>query len=164
MNNSLCAHCTNCCEVKYGGFMCDKGGYVENKSVNDGCQNFEDDSEQFKDSIEKAKEPVITKEKWLKLYDYVSDMISGCSRVLRDRYNGVDISSYERFENEARKVYFSIQSIMIELTSYPTTYQYAWKNLVIKLNEMSKSDDVVAERVVDFVLSKMKEIERMEND
>lgn len=44
MKQSLCAHCKNCEEVKYDGFMCDCTGYIEYKSVEDGCDNFKDDS------------------------------------------------------------------------------------------------------------------------
>ena len=65
MEKSLCAHCIHCCEVKYGGFMCDNGGYLENKSVNDGCKYFENDVDKFNDNIKKAKESVITKKKWI---------------------------------------------------------------------------------------------------
>lgn len=43
MNESLCAHCKNCEEVKYDGFLCDCTGYIEDKSVEDGCDNFKDD-------------------------------------------------------------------------------------------------------------------------
>lgn len=60
MKDSLCAHCLSCGEVKYGGFMCDNSGYLENKSVNEGCKNFENDADQFNDNVKKAKEPVIT--------------------------------------------------------------------------------------------------------
>ena len=164
MEKSLCAHCIHCCEVKYGGFMCDNGGYLENKSVNDGCKYFENDVDKFNDNIKKAKESVITKKKWLKLYDYIDVKINECVNVFRDRYNGVDISPYEHVENESRKVYFSIQSIMIELTSYPTTYQHAWSSLATKLTELGKSDNDTKNHVIDSVLSKMKEIERMEDD
>lgn len=44
MDNSLCAHCTHCDEVKYDGFMCDKTGYVENKEIEDDCKYFESDA------------------------------------------------------------------------------------------------------------------------
>ncbi len=83
---------------------------------------------------------------------------------MRDRYNGVDISDYEYVENEARKFYFSIQSIMIEMTSYQTNYQHYWNRLANKLMELGKSDNDTTNHEVDSVLSKMKEIERMEND
>ena len=43
MNESLCAHCKNCEEVKYDGFMCDCTGYIEDKTTSTGCAMFEDD-------------------------------------------------------------------------------------------------------------------------
>lgn len=43
MKESLCAHCKNCEEIKYDGFFCDCTGYIEDKSVEDGCAMFEDD-------------------------------------------------------------------------------------------------------------------------
>ena len=43
MNESLCAHCKNCEEVKYDGFFCDCTGYIEDKTLSDGCVMFEDD-------------------------------------------------------------------------------------------------------------------------
>lgn len=43
MNKSLCAHCKNCEEVKYDGFMCDCTGYIEDKTTLTGCDMFEDD-------------------------------------------------------------------------------------------------------------------------
>lgn len=43
MKQSLCAHCKNCEEVKYDGFLCDCMGYLDNKSLEDGCMMFEDD-------------------------------------------------------------------------------------------------------------------------
>lgn len=44
MNNSLCAHCVHCDEIKYDGFMCDNTGYLENKSVCEGCKDFRPDT------------------------------------------------------------------------------------------------------------------------
>lgn len=43
MEKSLCAHCANCCEVKYGGFLCDETGYIEDKTLSTGCVMFKDD-------------------------------------------------------------------------------------------------------------------------
>lgn len=43
MKKSLCAHCKNCEEVKYDGFMCDCTGYIEDKTTSTGCAMFEDD-------------------------------------------------------------------------------------------------------------------------
>ncbi len=43
MKKSLCAHCMNCEEVKYDGFMCDCTGYIEDKTISTGCAMFEDD-------------------------------------------------------------------------------------------------------------------------
>lgn len=44
MNNCLCSHCANCGEVKYDGFLCDETGYLENKSVSEGCQFFKEEN------------------------------------------------------------------------------------------------------------------------
>lgn len=60
MEKSLCAHCLNCSEIRYDGFMCDCTGYIEDKSVHDTCDNFTCDAEQFNDNIKKATESVIT--------------------------------------------------------------------------------------------------------
>lgn len=178
MKNSLCAHCIHANEIANQGkafesksFVCsyrssDNGEYefCANRRISDGCEYFENDADQFNKALEDAKKFEITKDKWVTLYDYLSDMIIGCSNVLRDRYNGVDISPYEYVEREARNAYFSIQSIMIELTSYPTTYPCAWRSLVTKLVDFGKSDDDATKQAVDSVLSKMGEIERMESD
>lgn len=43
MKESLCAHCKNCKEVKYDGFLCDCTGYIEDKTTSTGCAMFEDD-------------------------------------------------------------------------------------------------------------------------
>ena len=43
MNKSLCAHCKNCEDVKYDGFLCDCTGYIEYKKTSTGCAMFEDD-------------------------------------------------------------------------------------------------------------------------
>ena len=43
MKESLCAHCKNCVEVKYHGFLCDRTGYIEDKTTSTGCVMFEDD-------------------------------------------------------------------------------------------------------------------------
>lgn len=173
MKDSLCAHCIHANEIANSGksFECiarssDNGEYklCANRLISDGCEYFENDADQFNEALEDAKKFEITKDKWIKLYDYLSDMIIGINNVLRDRYNGVDISPYEYVEREARNAYFSIQSIMIELTSYPTTYPCAWRSLVTKLVEFGKSDDDSTKQAVDSVLSKMGEIERMESD
>lgn len=173
MKDSLCAHCIHANKIANHGksFECsarssDNGEYIfcANKRISDGCEYFENDADQFNKALEDAKKFEITKDKWIKLYDYLSDMIIGISNVLRYKYNGVDISDYEYVENEARKVYFSIQSIMIELTSYPTSYQYAWNRLANNLMELGKSDNDTTKHAVDSVLYKMDEIERMEND
>jgi hypothetical protein len=43
MKKPLCAHCKNCKEVKYDGFLCDCTGYIADKNVEEGCDHFEDD-------------------------------------------------------------------------------------------------------------------------
>lgn len=44
MKNSKCAHCVHCNEVKYGGFYCDKSGYIEDKRIDDKCRYYVDDT------------------------------------------------------------------------------------------------------------------------
>lgn len=43
MRDSLCAHCANCEEIKYDGFMCDKTGYIEDMQIDETCKYFEPD-------------------------------------------------------------------------------------------------------------------------
>lgn len=43
MEKSLCAHCKNCEEIKYDGFLCDCTGYIEDKATSTVCSMFEDD-------------------------------------------------------------------------------------------------------------------------
>lgn len=47
MINSLCAHCLNCEEVKYDGFFCNETGYIEDKYIEEGCENFKSDEIEF---------------------------------------------------------------------------------------------------------------------
>lgn len=57
MKKSLCAHCRNCEEVKYDGFLCDCTGYIEDKRVEDGCANFKDDGfDRSKKALDQAIE------------------------------------------------------------------------------------------------------------
>ena len=51
MDNSLCAHCQKCGEVKYDGFLCDETGYIESKTISTGCHHFIDDYKYFIDQI-----------------------------------------------------------------------------------------------------------------
>lgn len=47
MINSLCAHCLNCQEIKYDGFLCDETGYIEDKDISEDCENFKSDESEF---------------------------------------------------------------------------------------------------------------------
>lgn len=86
MKESLCAHCINCEEVKYDGFMCDCTGYIEDKSVEDGCDNFKDDGfDRSKKALDQAiedkvktmyqKEPYEDYDKLVKFRNDVIDAI-----------------------------------------------------------------------------------------
>ena len=44
MKDYKCAHCAHCNEIKYGGFFCDKTGYLEHKRIEDNCPDFEADT------------------------------------------------------------------------------------------------------------------------
>ena len=56
MKESLCAHCNNCGEVKYDGFLCDCTGYIENQTTSTGCDMFEDDGFVYEPSKPRYKE------------------------------------------------------------------------------------------------------------
>ena len=72
MEESLCAHCKNCEEIKYDGFLCDISGYIEDKSVEDGCGNFKDDG--F-DRAKYQKKPYEDYDKLVKFRNDVIDAI-----------------------------------------------------------------------------------------
>ena len=44
MKDYKCARCAHCNEIKYGGFFCDKTGYLEHKRIEDDCPGFEADT------------------------------------------------------------------------------------------------------------------------
>jgi len=72
MEESLCAHCKNCEEIKYDGFLCDVSGYIEDKSVEDGCDNFKDDG--F-DRAKYQKKPYEDYDKLVKFRNNIIDAI-----------------------------------------------------------------------------------------
>ena len=80
MEKSLCAHCINCGEVKYDGFLCDMTGYTENKSVECGCHDFVSDSDVFAENVSKCvRPPKITFSMWTNMITWIN---SEQSRIL----------------------------------------------------------------------------------
>ena len=155
MKDSLCAHCIHCGEVKYDRFMCDNSGYFENKSINDGCKNFENDVDQFNDNIEKAKEPVITKEKWLKLYDYISDKINECVNGLRDTYENGTCLPYTHDLRGERQAFISIQTLMLYMPPTESLYGDAWHELEKAITLAADRGKPVEKRVCEHIMVKM---------
>lgn len=51
MKNSLCAHCDKCEEVAYSGFLCGITGYLEDKVIEEGCESFKNDKDEFEKEL-----------------------------------------------------------------------------------------------------------------
>ena len=155
MEQSLCAHCLNCGEIKYDGFFCDITGYLEDKSISEGCPNFKDDSDQFNDNIKKAKEPVITKEKWLKLYDYINDKINECINGLRDTYEQGTCLPYTHDLRGERQVLISIQTLMLNMPPTESLYGNAWGELEKAITLAADRGTPTEKRVSEHIMTKM---------
>lgn len=155
MDKSLCAHCIHCGEVKYGGFMCDIGGCLKNKSVYDGCKDYENDVDQFNDNIKKVKESVITKEKWLKLYDYIDVKINECINGLRYSYENETCLPYTQDFRGERQVLMSIQSLILNVSPTESLYDNAWKELKDAIILMADRGTPTEKRVCEHVMTKM---------
>lgn len=166
MEQSLCAHCLNCGEIKYDGFFCDITGYLADKDTSEGCIHFKDDAEQFKKNVKTVNKGDIKVRHWLMLYDHVQNRLNDYSLEFRKIYENGKIEDSDAWILRARDLYLTVQTKMMNLTSYPTTYIYAWRELKEMLQEIQKIDDVTEsdmERSLCTALTvKMKEIENTE--
>lgn len=81
MNESLCAHCKNCEEVKYDGFLCDCTGYIEDKTTSTGCVMFEDDGFVNPETTNKEENTMNNKNHKYSMSDIIATMaINGATR------------------------------------------------------------------------------------
>ena len=86
MNKSLCAHCKNCEEVKYDGFLCDCTGYLEDKTTSTGCVMFEDDGFVNPETTNKEENEMTNKNHQYSMSDVIATMaINGATKDELDR-------------------------------------------------------------------------------